>query len=152
MITFTVPSSDIYNIVLITSNPVFQAGFISLYQGGFVADNPCQNIIGGTEGQYFADPNVDVNAFFDQNYRIELPLIAGESYTLMVANGGNGQTFDYDITVISDNGTGVNGGGFSAVTSTPVDIDLFCGDLDLVHVIGSQTYVVDAAGNGICNR
>ena len=64
------------------------------------------------KGQYFADPHVDVNAFFDQNYRIELPLIAGESYTLIVANGGNGQTFDYDITVISDNGTGVNGGGF----------------------------------------
>jgi hypothetical protein len=93
--------------------------------------------LGGSEGAFFADPFFGVNAVFDQDYRIGLPLIAGETYTLMVANTSFGTTGDYTVGIISDNGGVLN--GFGAANAVEVDLPLFCGDLDLVEILGEQT-------------
>ncbi|WP_044086647.1 proprotein convertase P-domain-containing protein, partial [Lewinella cohaerens] len=115
LITFTVdpdlPATDVYNIQTASNIPGLN---IALFQGAFNEDNPCENILGGSEGAYFVDPFFGVNAFFDQDFRIEMPLEPGQTYTLMVANTSFGTTGDYVIGIVSDNGGQFIGGGFSA--------------------------------------
>lgn len=144
LIEFTVDyDADIYTILVNSSN--LPATYISLFQGAFYPDNPCQNIIGGTEGAFIADANI--NALFDQQYRIELPLVPGKTYTLMVANAGSGQTGDYTVSFVSDNEGTVSGAGIYAPTQAEVTLDLLCEDLSLINITGEETYVVSANGS-----
>ena len=78
LIEFTVPQTDVYNIQVATNG--FGSNF-AVFQGAFNEDDPCQNILGGSDGAYFVDP-FGVNAFLDQDYRIALPLEAGQTYTI----------------------------------------------------------------------
>ena len=148
LITFTVdpdlPQTDVYNIQTASNIPGL---FITLFQGEFNEENPCENVLGGSEGAYFVDP-FGVNAFFAQDYRIELPLEPGQTYTLLVANTSFGTTGDYVVGIVSD-----NGGAFSAPFSAPapveVELPLYCDDLDLVEIFGQETYMVNADGSTV---
>eukprot|EP00903_Cladosiphon_okamuranus_P000116 g116.t1 len=145
LITFTVdpdlPATDIYNIQTASNIPGL---FITLFQGEFNEDNPCENVLGGSEGAYFIDP-FGVNAFFAQDYRIELALEPGQTYTLLVANTSFGTTGDYVVGIVSD-----NGGTFSAPFSAPAPVDvtlpLYCEDLPLVEITEPMSYLVNANG------
>ncbi|MEL7249688.1 MAG: hypothetical protein AAFO03_14770, partial [Bacteroidota bacterium] len=50
LIEFTVSASDVYNIVV--DGDVADQTFISVFAGDFDPDNPCENILGGTEGAW----------------------------------------------------------------------------------------------------
>eukprot|EP00903_Cladosiphon_okamuranus_P000214 g214.t1 len=148
LITFTVdpdlPATDVYNIQTASNIPGL---FLTLFQGEFNEDNPCENVLGGSEGAYFVDP-FGVNALLAQDYRIELPLEPGQTYTLLVANTSFGTTGDYVVGIVSD-----NGGAFSAPFSAPapveVELPLYCDDLDLVEIFGQETYMVNADGSTV---
>lgn len=146
LIEFTVDyAADVYTI-LVSSNDL-PVTFISLFQGGFDPENPCQNIIGGTEGAFFIDPNTTINALFAQQYRIELPLVPGKTYTLMVANAGGGQTGNYEVSFLSDHDNPVSGYGISSQVQEYITLDLLCNDLSLISIEGEQTYVLDRNGS-----
>jgi hypothetical protein len=122
---------------------------IALYQGGFNADNPCQNIIGGTEDTYaFANGffGIGLFAFPDPSYRITLPLRPNETYTILIANNQAGDLGDYLIAALSDHDGQLNG-TFGAPGPLAVEIDLICDDINLVQIQGQGTYTVDANGN-----
>ncbi|MGH1438438.1 MAG: hypothetical protein ACRBG0_28690, partial [Lewinella sp.] len=146
LVTFTVdpdlPATDVYNIQTASNIPGL---IISLYQGEFNPDNPCENVLGGSEGAYFIDPFFGINAFFAQDYRIEMPLEPGQTYTLLLANTSFGATGDYVVGIVSD-----NGGTFSAPFSDPapvaVTLPLLCEDVDLIEFETPQSWIVNAAG------
>ncbi|MGH1438380.1 MAG: SdrD B-like domain-containing protein, partial [Lewinella sp.] len=148
LITFTVdpdlPATDVYNIQVAAD---FLGTVISLFQGEFNPDNPCENILAGSDGAYFVDPFFGINAFFAQDLRIELPLEPGQTYTLMVANDGAGNLGNYVVGIVSDNGGTFDNGGFSAPQPVAVTLPLWCEDQSLVQVIGEETYTVNADGS-----
>ncbi|MEL6660891.1 MAG: hypothetical protein AAFR36_30815, partial [Bacteroidota bacterium] len=119
----------------------------AIFQGGFNADNPCENILGGSDGAYFVDPFFGINALLDQDFRITLPLQAGQTYTILIADGlaDFGAGTDYVIGIVSDNG-GTFSAPFSAPAPVEVSLPLFCEDLGLVQLLEPATYLVDANG------
>ncbi|MEL7248324.1 MAG: hypothetical protein AAFO03_07890, partial [Bacteroidota bacterium] len=148
LIEFTVdpdlPADDIYNIQVATNG--FGSNF-AIFQGAFNADNPCENILGGSDGAYFVDPFFGINALLDQDFRITLPLQAGQTYTILIADGlaDFGAGTDYVIGIVSDNG-GTFSAPFSAPAPVEVSLPLYCEDLGLVQLLEPATYLVDANG------
>ncbi|MEL6661077.1 MAG: proprotein convertase P-domain-containing protein, partial [Bacteroidota bacterium] len=145
LLEISVSATDVYNIIV--DGDVADQTFISVYAGDFNPDNPCENILGGTEGAwapglFFGGPAIF--NFFNQNFRIPLILEPGQTYTIMVAS--NDLPNDYTVGVVSDNGSTVSGAGFGAPAKFQADVPLYCEDTDLVLFDTPQSWVVTANG------
>ncbi|MEO0725883.1 MAG: choice-of-anchor R domain-containing protein, partial [Bacteroidota bacterium] len=113
LLEISVSATDVYNIIV--DGDVADQTFISVFAGDFNPDNPCENILGGTEGAwapglFFGAPAIF--NFFNQNFRIPLILEPGQTYTIMVAS--NDLPNDYTVGIVADNGSTVSGAGFGA--------------------------------------
>ncbi|MGH1437974.1 MAG: choice-of-anchor I family protein, partial [Lewinella sp.] len=143
LITFTVSETDVYNF-LVDSDVA--STVITLFNGDFNETNPCENVLGGSDGAYAIVDffGIQFASFFNQNLRVPLMLEAGSTYTLMVANDGT--PTDYTVGVVSDNGNAVSAVGLS--TPQPVDIlvPFYCEDVDLIRFQTPQHWIADANG------
>ena len=149
LFTFTVSQNDIYTFYGIFELPQFDfTGY--LFAGTFNEDSPCSNILAGsnngTDGFVLNNFGPGV-AYFAPNMRVSLPLVAGQTYTLMTsATGlfGTSLTGDYLWEIVSDGNGRING---LSSTTRSVSRELVCDDFDQIHIEGSQTYATDADGN-----
>ncbi|MEL6659974.1 MAG: hypothetical protein AAFR36_26155, partial [Bacteroidota bacterium] len=145
LLEISVSATDVYNIIV--DGDVADQTFISVYAGDFNPDNPCENILGGTEGAwapglFFGAPAIF--NFFNQNFRIPLILEPGQTYTIMVAS--NDLPNDYTVGVVADNGSTVSGAGFGAAQAVDLTVPLYCEDIDLIQFTTPQSWVVSAGG------
>ncbi len=117
--SFTVTTADVYTFDLATT---WGGGWAALFQGNFNINNPCENII--AQGDYVFDGTLTSFFPFDPVVRISLPLVPGQTYTLMTsASGafGTGLTGGYTWGVYSDGAGTLNG--------LPVETELVVRDL-----------------------
>lgn len=140
--TFSISNSDIYTFI----GTAAYDGMIGLYQGEFLPDNPCQNLIAQSDDTFLGniddfDPIVpDINPSF----RLSLNLQPNQSYTLVWTSQEPLQTGDYGVAVFADdNGRVVN------LSKSQVELaaELVCLDVEDILLINSYTYSVSAAGN-----
>lgn len=160
--TFTVTQDDIFTFDLMTNfvGGSFQIGISTLYQGAFNPNSPCENVI--AQSTYEAVPGGGIllqgtigfaTGQLDALHRIALPLVAGQTYTLLTTSWGNESTGDYTWQIYSD-GNGLvddsSAPGVTPVPTTEVFIsDIICEDIDYVLLTAPETYVVDRNGNTI---
>ncbi|MBL7791867.1 MAG: hypothetical protein JNK77_06080, partial [Saprospiraceae bacterium] len=117
--SFTVTAADVYTFDLATT---WGGGWAALFQGNFNINNPCENII--AQGDFVFDGTLISFFPFDPVVRISLPLVPGQTYTLMTsASGalGTGLTGGYTWGIYSDGAGTLNG--------LPVETELVVRDL-----------------------
>jgi len=148
LIEVEVSATDVYNIIV--DGDVADQVLVTVYAGEFNADNPCENVLGGTEGAWAAVDfgGAAIANFFNSNFRIPLVLDAGQTYTIMVAS--NDPTNDYTLGIVSDNGNEVDADGISDPFKLDLEVPLFCEDVDLIRFQTPQSWVVGA--NGMLDR
>ena len=145
--TFTVTQDDVYTFDIATA---WGDGTAALFAGAFNPDEVCSNIIAQS------DDVEDGSGFFtsfDPIIRINLPLVAGQTYTLWTSSWPANQTGDYSWAVYSDGNGLIDDSPAPGVTPVPtvepILFDLLCEDLDEVLISSPETYVVDRNGNTI---
>jgi hypothetical protein len=150
--TFQVDRNDIYTFLV--QSDITQTGNVgfAIYQGGFDASNPCENIIAQADipqppGIGNPLPGSQGN---DPSVRLALPLQAGATYTIVtttftpdatgnyqysICSDGDGQVGFFDTTFVTNPDWSVD----EIVTFLPfptapvtIDVRLYCGDFDLI--------------------
>ncbi|WP_044086225.1 proprotein convertase P-domain-containing protein, partial [Lewinella cohaerens] len=140
LIEVTISTTDVYNISV--DGVVADQLVVSVFSD-FNADNPCENILGGTEGTW-ANTQLGLANYFTSNFRIPLVLEGGQTYTIMVAS--NDVPNDYDLGITSDNGNSVSAAGISVPRPVDLNVPLYCGDVDLIRFQTPQNWIADANG------
>ena len=140
LIEITINTTDVYNI---TVDGAFNDQLVVSVFSEFNVNNPCENILGGTEGA-FANTQLGVANYFNSNFRIPLVLEAGRTYTIMVA--GNDIPNAYTLGITSDNGNTVSAAGLGAPRAVDLNVPLYCGDLGLIRFQTPQNWIANADG------
>ena len=150
LISFTPSASDVYTFLTASA---WGDAHVALFQGGFNPSDPCQNIIGQSEDTYLGDASIfDTDIFFgpaifDPAYRLALPLVAGQTYTLFVSNFSPAGLGAFAIAVYSDGDGFLQGNGIAAPQDVLLEgLDLICDDIDGIRFGTPQSWITNADG------
>jgi hypothetical protein len=168
LVTFTVTQEDVYTFDMITDFADFD-GALALFQGDFNPNSPCENIIAQADVGFiggagnlpfvgfnlanFPPPNTPPSSgnAFDPIYRIQLPLLPGQTYTLMATSWGTEDTGNWTMGVYSDGNGLIDDSpapGITPAAQTEMVVrDLICDDIDEVLFATPESWVVFADGS-----
>lgn len=141
--TFSPEANDVYTFVGELIGPDFNAN-ISLFAGAFDPTSPCQNIIAHSEALDYAP----LGGLLAPGLRLTLPLIANETYTLMVSSRTPaGATGAYRIYSYADGNGEIAGLPFEE-TNVPLQLQLplICSDIYEVGFTEPKHWIVAADG------
>ena len=161
--TFTVTHEDVYTIDLYapaSSGAVDWMG--GLFQNGFSATEPCENVISQNDIQafglgfaFYTDP---FTLFFQDDgepiWRITLPLKPGSDYTLVTTTMEALGEGDYVWRIYSDGNGQAVGNCVTPVQTTTEIKELICDDIDHIYIdnlddVIPRCYRTDRNGNVI---
>jgi len=167
-LAFQVAADGIYTFVLLADFAEEARGAGAVFQGDFFAENPCQNIIGFTEGgslvsewqtiqdwwvatpglgDLLADLNINQNRPL---LRIDLELRKDEDYFLATTSLKPEDTGNYVWLVLRDQITEAPEDEIlkdEEVIEIPWRTKLLCEDIEQITLSGENCYTTDAEGN-----
>ncbi|WP_367389212.1 hypothetical protein [Lewinella sp. LCG006] len=140
--SFTITSSDIFTFI----GAADYDGLLSLYQGDFLPDNPCQNLIAQSDNTFLGsvdgfDPIVPS---INPSFRLSLNLQTNRNYTLVWTSREPLDTGAYGIAIFAD-----NNGRVTNLSKTQVQLaaELICLDVEDVVLTNTYTYSLYADGS-----
>ncbi len=166
-IPFRVEKDGIYTFVLLTDFDQTDRGAGAIFQDEFYTDNPCQNIIGFTEGGSAMDDGHLLNDWWIQTpglgdylpwlnsnrnrpvLRIQLELKKGEQYYLATTSLKPEDTGEFAWLVFRDEVTQLPASDILTgreIHSFPWLTPLVCDDVNRIKLNSEQCYRTDASG------
>lgn len=140
--TFNLTSSDIYTFI----GAAEYNGIIGLYQGEFLPDNPCQNLIAQSDDTFTGsvDSFDPVVPNISPSFRLSLNLQTNRTYTLVWTSREPLDTGSYGIAIFAD-----NNGRVINLSKSQVQLaaELICLDVEDVVLNNNYTYSLYADGS-----